>query len=110
MVWFAHPTLGFLMYFPIAAAVLLFAWSHMDYAAPKGRQLLPYHILGPALVNAALAAAATSVDAGIAMIFALWGGAGVAMALCMVQGVSSASLLAALTAAVLPIYTWCVRA
>lgn len=83
MLWFAHPVLGFFMYFPVAAAVLLLCWSHMDYDSDKGRQLLPYHVLGAALLNSLLATALNLLGAGMAMIFALWGTAAVLMALCL---------------------------
>ena len=83
MVWFAHPVLGFAIFSPIAAAVLLFEWSHMDYSTPKGKALLPYHVLGGALLTALLAAALAAVGAGLAMSFALWAVAAMIMALCV---------------------------
>jgi hypothetical protein len=85
MIWFAHPVLGFAMYFPIAAAMLLLPWSYVDYASGKGQQLLPYHTLGAALFNSAVAAGLTQIGAGTAMVFAMWGGAGVLVALCLTQ-------------------------
>jgi hypothetical protein len=85
MVWFAHPVLGFAMYFPVAVGMLLLPWGGQDYSTPKGLQLLPYHTLGAALFNSAVAAALTQIGAGTAMIFAMWGGAGLLIALCLTQ-------------------------
>lgn len=85
MVWFAHPALGFAMYFPVAVGTLLLPWGGEDYSTSKGLQLLPYHTLGAALFNSAVAAALTHIGAGTAMIFAMWGGAGLLIALCLTQ-------------------------
>jgi hypothetical protein len=85
MIWFAHPVLGFAMYFPVALAMLLLPWSHVDYSNSKGMQLLPYHTLGAALFNSIVAAALTQIGAGTGMVFAMWGGAGVLVALCLTQ-------------------------
>lgn len=85
MIWFAHPVLGFAMYFPVAAAMLLLPWSHVDYKDSKSLQQLPYHTLGAALFNSAVAAALTQIGAGTGMVFAMWGGAGVLSALFLTQ-------------------------
>ncbi len=85
MVWFAHPILAFAMYFSVAVAVLLFSWSHVDYSEGKDKRLLPYHTLGAALFNSAVAAALTQIGAGTAMVFAMWGAAGILVALCLSQ-------------------------
>jgi hypothetical protein len=83
MVWFAHPIIAFLTYLPVAVAVLLLPWSHMNYDTPQGRQLLPYHMLGGALLNSLVAAVLTRFGVGIAMMFALWAGCGVLAGLAM---------------------------
>lgn len=85
MIWFAHPVLGFAMYFPVAVAMLLLPWSHVDYSTAKGMQQLPYHTLGAALFNSAVAVGLTQIGAGTGMVFAMWGGAGVLVALCLTQ-------------------------
>jgi hypothetical protein len=83
MIWFAQPVVGYAMYFPIAMATLLFAWSHADYQQQP--QLLMYHILGAALFNSTVAAGLTLIGAGTAMVFGMWGGAGLLVALCLSQ-------------------------
>jgi len=85
MIWFAHPVVGFAMYFPVAIAMLLLPWSHVDYSQGKTLQLLPYHTLGAALFNSVVAAALTQLGAGTGMVFAMWGFAGVLFALCLSQ-------------------------
>lgn len=85
MVWFANPVLGFAMYFPVAIAMLLLPWSHVDYSTAKEQQRLPYHALGAALFNSAVAAGLTQIGAGTAMVFALWGFAGVLVSFCLTQ-------------------------
>lgn len=97
MIWFAHPVLGFAMYFPVAAAMLLLPWSHVDYKDSKSLQQLPYHTLGVALFNSAVAAALTQIGAGTGMVFAMWGGAGVLAALCLTQVSTSSSLWCAVS-------------
>jgi hypothetical protein len=86
MVWFAHPAVAVFSYFPISFAVLLVPWGGWDYCrSEKDRQLLPYHVLGGALLNASIAAVLTRFDVGMAMIFALWGLALVLAAFCVAQ-------------------------
>ncbi|WIA36529.1 hypothetical protein OEZ86_007823 [Tetradesmus obliquus] len=104
MVWFAHPIVAFLSYLPISIAVLLLPWSHMNYDSPQGQQLLPYHMLGGALLNSLVAAVLTRFGVGLALIFAMWSGFGVLAALAMARGFSMTALLGALLATALPIY------
>lgn len=73
------------MYFPVAAAMLLLPWSHMDYSEGNNMRLLPYHALGAALFNSVVATGLTQLGAGTAMVFAMWGAAGVLVALCLTQ-------------------------
>jgi hypothetical protein len=83
MVWFAHPIIAYLTYMPIAMVVLLLPWSRMNYDSPRGQQLLPYHMLGGALVNSLISAVMTHFGVGMSMMFALWGGCGTLAALTM---------------------------
>jgi hypothetical protein len=77
MIWFAHPIIAYLTYLPSAVAVILLPFSNMNYDTPKGKRLLPYHMLGGALLNSVVAAALTRFGVGTAMIFALWAFCGV---------------------------------
>eukprot|EP00878_Enallax_costatus_P023835 GHUV01025389.1.p1 GENE.GHUV01025389.1~~GHUV01025389.1.p1 ORF type:complete len:611 (+),score=132.24 GHUV01025389.1:251-2083(+) len=105
MVWFANQHLAVIMYSSLAVSVLLTPWSHMDYSQGRGKQLLPYHVLGGALVNSVIGAVLTRFGVGLSMIFALWGGAGTLTGFCVAQGLSVTTLSGALVACAWPIYT-----
>ena len=80
MVWFAHQWLAHATYFPVAVAVMLLPYSRMDYTTFAGQQLLPYHMLGGALVNGIISLLLDQLGVGIAIPFALWAACGVLMA------------------------------
>lgn len=80
MVWFARPLLGYAIYLPAAAAVLLLPWINTEYDC-VGTSPLAYHMGGAALLNAAVAAALTRAGVGMALLFAAWAGGGAAAAL-----------------------------
>lgn len=84
MVWFAHHAVGFGSFVPVAAAIILWPWGGYDYSSKDG-QLLPYHMLGGALLNAVVAAVLTQFQIGMAMIFALWAAGGLLGTYCMAQ-------------------------
>eukprot|EP00775_Hariotina_reticulata_P013769 gene13769-13890_t len=108
MVWFAHPAVAGFSYFPISIAVLLVPWGGWDsFSSRKDRQLLPYHVLGGAFLNATVAAILTRFDIGMAMIFALWGFTLVLAAFCVAQGLGLPGLLGALLCVALPMYSCC---
>lgn len=136
MIWFA-PSLAVPIYLPVALAGQLLAYSGAAYAsggdagggarkvgsaqggkaqaaAGKGGAagagaLVAYHVLGGALMNAAIAAAATPFGVGMSFVFFLWGACGmlaapVALAL---GGTSARGVAAVLALTALPAYTCC---
>lgn len=70
--WFANPYLALVMYLCLAVSILLLPWSHIDYSQGRGKQLLPYHVLGGALLNSLLAVVLTRYNKAAYATAELW--------------------------------------
>jgi len=98
LIWFAHSWVTATIYYPAAFAFQILLYTGIDYALPTAtaaagggggrskaaagptggpRALMAYHILGAAIVNGILSAAATPLSIGLSSVFFLWGAAGV---------------------------------
>jgi hypothetical protein len=69
----------------MAVAVMLLPFSTTDYHSFTGKQLMPYHMLGGALVNGIISTLLSQLGVGLAMPFALWGVCGVLAAVAVRQ-------------------------
>jgi hypothetical protein len=117
LIWFATRGAIPTIYFPAAFGILLLFYVRASYTPggappgpPKRGDPVPvaYHVLGGALMNAAVAAIATPLDIGLSMIFALWGTAGVLAAPLALQGADKPRNVAAILVVIaLPVYAAC---
>ncbi len=76
MVWYSHSCIAYSTAFPVAFVALLVPYLSTRYESSLGYGLLPYDILGGALVNALLAAVGTHFGFGVSFFYAIWAVAG----------------------------------